>query len=207
MDTNRINPANFAMLLAPHITDSETWYQMTLVCRGFNTGLKAMLIKKTSQLTEWHELPCGAMHGPHFSYYSQYTYDASPMSALHRGPLKKSGYHFNNMKHGPECTWYRNSSIKEKTVYKYGYMHGLHEQWYEATGHLQSSQIKEELTYIDGKEHGHLLEWNENGTLKHTCYFVKGVRHGRCREYSGSGCLISEYQFIKGMYTRVALPK
>lgn len=104
-----MNQRDLATLLAPHITDSETWCRMTQVCRRFRDVFNSLLIKQTdincisftSHTTKWTELPS------------------------------------NGLKHGICQIFFKNGEISYEYTCKNGMLHGVKKSWYESHGQLE----------------------------------------------------------------------
>lgn len=125
---------------------------------------------------------------------------------------KKSEYEYKNgKKHGKFAKWYESGEKEEEGELFEDNDHGTITHWYKDgkvkgkgtfdkgtgtwTEYYPDGRKKAVGTYKDGKVHGKVVEWNENGTISYELELKDGKRHGlwSCRDKEGK--LFSETKY------------
>ena len=65
-----------------------------------------------------------------------------------------------------------------------------------------NGRVVEELSFVDGIQHGVAREWYPSGRLRVEWHYYRNVRHGISREFDENGRLASEAVHEYGIKTR-----
>ena len=89
-------------------------------------------------------------------------------------------------------TYHPNKNICKKYKLINGKLHGKLERWYE------NGQKDFEWNYVDGKRHGVFKCWFQNGQQSVECTYVDGVLHGKYESWYTDGRKYQDLIFENG---------
>ena len=100
---------------------------------------------------------------------------------------------------GIVAQFYSNNSIRSLTHYVDGKKEGLYQEWYKRTTDIQ--YLKAEVNYVNDKMDGIYSEWFEENRsqLKKQLTYIDGIPHGYCRTWYVDGKLKLETEYIYGI--------
>ncbi|WP_278348017.1 toxin-antitoxin system YwqK family antitoxin [Helicobacter pullorum] len=89
-------------------------------------------------------------------------------------------------------TYHNNGQIRTEIPYKGGKQHGVGKRYYT------NGQISREISYVNGKKHGVRKSYYENGRLHYETTYANGKKHGTRKEYYENGKLKSKKPYKEG---------
>ncbi len=95
-------------------------------------------------------------------------------------------------KNGLIKEYYPNDTLKSSINFKDNVREG------EAKFYYSNGQLKQELTYVNGKVDGLVKDYNENGKLKELYNIEDGKREGPTSIFDSTGVYLKDIEFIAG---------
>ena len=205
-------PDEMIIRLIEEIEDSETFYNLSFTCPRLKTlclsdSIQTKLIKKFSKIiispsSLYSILPNGQKNG--FSlllnsdllfgsvyqlcYYNFNNLEGNFVQFYYSKEknnfnLKERSFYVNNQLNGPLESFHPNNQLELRHNLVRGISHGISDWYYE------NGQIRQKVSYFNGKYDGEYQVWSMNGILLQHSHFLHGKKEGlskRWREEDGT---------------------
>jgi len=124
----------------------------------------------------------GERHGTYISYWTE------------TGNILSEKPYVNDKLHGISKRWSNTGILLSEQSYVNGILHGLSKAYSSSSG-----ELLREMPFVDGKQHGTVINYGPGQIIIMERPYVNGKRHGTEKHYDYQGQLTAEYPYVDGV--------